>query len=216
MVHNQLLLFYYFIFWLHIQHNRRRFPTNYHAIFDNNFFLDATAVVHNQLFLFNIFFFNNFLFNNFLVLYIQHNRRRLPTNNHIILNHHQLILDTSTMVHNQLHDFVSIHLQHDRRCFPAYHDALNHQLVVLSDLDHEHVLHERLRSQVCRPDRQLRQLLWRVLRRVPWQADANVYADGHVHSAFGAEWILEVLRVSGGEIFEAELRMKTILAIVTT
>jgi hypothetical protein len=34
---------------------------------------------------------------------------------------------------------------------------------------------------------------------VPWQAGADVHADGHVHPAFGPEWILEVLRISGGE-----------------
>ena len=44
------------------------------------------------------------------------------------------------------------------------HHAFYHQLVVLSNLDHEHFLLERLRAQVCGPDRQLRQLVWRVLR----------------------------------------------------
>ena len=51
---------------------------------------------------------------------------------------------------------------------------------------------------------------------MPWQADADVHADGHVYSVCGSDWILGVLRICGGEIFEAELRMKTILAIVTT
>jgi hypothetical protein len=55
MVHNQL--FNHLVFRLHLQHNGGRFPTNYHAIFDNNFFLDTTAMVHNQLLLFYYFIF---------------------------------------------------------------------------------------------------------------------------------------------------------------
>ena len=53
------------------------------------------------------------------------------------------------MVHNQLHNFVRLYIQHDWRRFPAHYHALHHQLVVFSNLDHEHILHERLRAQVC-------------------------------------------------------------------
>ena len=92
------------------------------------------------------------------------------------------------------HYFLVLYIQHDRRRLPANDHAFNHQLVILSDMDHEHFLHKRLRAQVRGLDRHLRQLLWRVLRRVPWQADADIHADRHMHSASGSEWILESSR----------------------
>ena len=60
-------------------------------------------MVHNQL----------LLFDNFLVLYIQHNRRRFPTNHYIVLNHHQFFMDTTAVVHNQLHDLVRLYFQYN-------------------------------------------------------------------------------------------------------
>ena len=113
------------------------------------------------------------------------------------IDYHQLILDTTAVVHNKFilfHYFLVLYIQHDRRRLPANDHAFNHQLVILSDMDHEHFLHKRLRAQVRGLDRHLRQLLWRVLRRVPWQADADIHADRHMHSASGSEWILESSR----------------------
>jgi hypothetical protein len=100
-------------------------------------------MAHNQL-------------HNFVRLYIQHDRRRVPTNHYTLINHHQLIQDTTAVVHNQfqlLNPVVILHIQHDRRCLPANHHALNDQLVIFPDLGHEHVLHEWLRTQVCGLDR---------------------------------------------------------------
>jgi hypothetical protein len=103
--------------------------------------LDKSTLVHNQLLLFDIFI---------LHLHVQHDRRRLPANHNVVIDDNQLFLDPTTVVHDQLHDFnFQLHIQHDRRRFPANNDFVDDQLVLLSDLDHEHVLLKRLRPQVC-------------------------------------------------------------------
>ena len=45
-------------------------------------------------------------------LHLQHDWRCFPANENIFINHHQLFLDPTTLVHNQLHDLVGLYIQH--------------------------------------------------------------------------------------------------------
>ena len=49
----------------------------------------------------------------FVRLFIQHNWSCVPSYDHIINNHHRLILDTPAVVHNQLHDLVRLYFQYN-------------------------------------------------------------------------------------------------------